>query len=64
MKQHDSTPLAYSIPGLCQASGLGRTFIYSEIKAGALEATKVGKRTIITRPAAERWMDRLARKSR
>ena len=40
-------PLAYSINGFSAASGLGRSKIYEEIKAGRLPAKKCGSRTII-----------------
>ena len=38
---------AHSIDWVCEDSDLGRTFIYSEIKAGRLIARKAGRRTII-----------------
>ena len=39
--------LSFSIPEFSQASSLGRSKIYAEIKAGKLIAHKMGKRTII-----------------
>ena len=39
--------LAYSIKEACRASSLGRTTLYALIKAGELETTKVGGRTVI-----------------
>ncbi len=41
---------AHSIDWICEDSGLGRTFIYKEIKAGRLLARKAGRRTIILDP--------------
>lgn len=43
-------PLAYSIADAVRVSSIGRTRIFGLIKAGQLEARKVGRRTVI--PAA------------
>jgi hypothetical protein len=43
----NSMALAYSIPDAVAASGLGRTRLYSAIKAGDLRTKKFGRRTII-----------------
>ena len=40
-------PLAYSIKQACEVSSLGRTVIYSNIKAGRLRAIRIGGRTVI-----------------
>jgi hypothetical protein len=59
MKKHSSTqarPLAYRIPPLSEATGVGRTKIYEEIAAGRLIASKVGSITIVTHPNALRWL--------
>lgn len=48
--------LAYTIVELAEMSGLGRTTIYREAKAGRLRLTKIGKRSIITVAEAKRWM--------
>ena len=50
---------AFSITGFCEWSGVGRSKTYQEIGAGRLRAVKVGKRTLITGPAALRWRDNL-----
>lgn len=39
--------LAYTIPEVCAATGLGRTSVYDEINAGRLRAKKRGSTTII-----------------
>lgn len=57
--EHSPSRLAYTINQLCEASGLGRTFIYTEIGAGRLEAVKAGNRTLIPVPSAESWLDSL-----
>src|SRR5690349_8839872 len=48
--------LAFSIPRLCRLTDLGRTLIYAEIAAGRLVASKVGRRTVVTRANAVRWL--------
>lgn len=46
--QNDNfSKLAYSIKEACEASSLGRTTIYSHIRAKRLKAIRVGGRTII-----------------
>ena len=58
--------LAYSIESLSLASDVGRTSIYSAIKAGELESFnpivngKKLKRTLVTPQAAERWMKKIS----
>lgn len=49
-------PLAYSIPALKNATSLSRSLIYEHIKRGLLKTTKVGKRTLVLRADAERWL--------
>mgnify|MGYP003746447447 CR=1 FL=1 len=39
--------LAYSIREACEVSSLGKTTIYGHIKAGRLDAVRVGGRTLI-----------------
>lgn len=48
--------LAYSIQELCDLSGLGRTFLYEEIKAGRLIVTKAGRRSIVLQDDALGWL--------
>lgn len=47
---------ALSIDAFCSRYGIGRTTAYQEIAAGRLRAVKVGRRTLITRDAAEAWL--------
>lgn len=54
--KHAPEKLAYSIAGLCAASGLGRSLIYQHISLGLLRTTKAGRRTIILRADAEAWL--------
>jgi excisionase family DNA binding protein len=51
--------LALSIAELVEVSGLGRSFIYEEIKAGHLVARKAGRRTLILHEDAESWLTSL-----
>jgi protein NirF len=48
--------LAYTIPELCQASGLSRAMVYREIKAERLKVKKVGTRTLVPIDEAKAWM--------
>jgi hypothetical protein len=52
----DVAPIgALTISSFCRVYNLGRTFVYSEISRGRLEARKAGSRTIILRTEADRW---------
>ena len=44
---HSTTKLAYTVEEFVQATGIGRTRVYTAIKAGQLRARKYGKRTVI-----------------
>ena len=48
--------LAYSIPEVVAATGLGRTSVYSEMDSGRLASVKVGKRRLITVEALKAWL--------
>jgi hypothetical protein len=48
--------LAYSIQELSRLSGLGRTFLYEEIKAGRLIVSKAGRRSIVLHDDAANWL--------
>jgi excisionase family DNA binding protein len=47
---------AFSVGDFCRRYDIGRTKTYAEIAAGRLRAVKVGRRTLITRDAAEAWL--------
>ena len=56
--------LAYSIAEFIQASGIrSRTGVYSEINKGRLKTFKVGRRRLISREAAEQWLERRQREA-
>jgi hypothetical protein len=46
---------AYDVRSFCQAHSISRSFAYLEIKAGRLKRFKAGRRTLISREAAEAW---------
>lgn len=46
---------AYDIPSFCKAYSVSRSFVYLEFKSGRLKFFKAGRRTLISRKAAERW---------
>ncbi len=48
--------VALTISEFCTANRLGRTFVYSEIKAGRLSAVKAGTKTLILKSEALRWL--------
>lgn len=52
----NSPPLAYSISALARDTSLSRATLYSFIKDGLLKTSKCGRRTIILRAEAERWL--------
>lgn len=45
----------------CGRYGIGRTKLYELLGAGALEAVRVGSRTMITGDSAEQWASSLPR---
>lgn len=49
----------FSVKDFCRYVGIGRTNAYEELKAGRLRAKKCGKRTIILKSEALRWLDAL-----
>lgn len=46
----------FSVNDFCLWAGIGRTAFYAELKSGRLAAKKLGRRTIIVRSEAERWL--------
>lgn len=60
MERHESSTQnaigAFSVNDFCQWAGIGRTALYAEMKTGRLNARKLGRRTIIPKTEAERWL--------
>lgn len=50
---------SFSIREAAECSGVGRTMLYAEIKAGRLVARKMGRRTLIAEADLERWLYQL-----
>lgn len=54
------TPHAFTIRHLCAAYGLGRSFVYEQIKLGLLETRRAGTRKVLVRKVdADKWLDSL-----
>jgi hypothetical protein len=47
---------AFSVNAFCRWASVGRTLVYAEMKTGQLAARKLGRKTIILRSEAERWL--------
>lgn len=60
LKQEVVMPLPHilTIPEFCAWARIGRTKAYEEIGTGALRALKIGRRTLITRDDAAKWLSR------
>jgi hypothetical protein len=54
-----SNKLAYSIAELAELAGVGRTFLYDEVRAGRLVLTKAGRRSIVLCDDALAWLSQL-----
>jgi excisionase family DNA binding protein len=52
-------PLAYMPRDAARLAGVGRTFLYLEIKAGRLRARKAGARTLIAADDLRAWLEAL-----
>ena len=48
--------LAVSINRLAEITSLGRSFIYSEVRAGRLRLTKMGTRSVVLVIDAKSWL--------
>lgn len=55
----DPSKEAFSPDEFAKLYSIGRTTVFAEIKAGRLDARKVGSRTIITRQAGKSWHEKL-----
>ena len=55
----DDRPTAFSVRQFCEMHAIGRTTFYEEVKYGRLRIRKLGKRTLVLREEAERWISAL-----
>lgn len=51
--------LAHSVAEFAQLSGLGRSFLYEQIKSGDLPVRKAGRRTLILQEEGQAWLAKL-----
>jgi excisionase family DNA binding protein len=52
-------PAVYTIPEVAEVSRVCVGTVFNELKTGRLKATKLGRRTLITRAQLEDWFKRL-----
>lgn len=50
---------ALSVADMCRLYNVGRTFIFEQIRGGALTAKKAGRRTLVAADEAARWFEHL-----
>ena len=55
--------LAYSIDDITKQVGIGRSFLFEEIKAGRLLVKKAGRRTLVSDAALREWLSNQPAKS-
>ena len=56
-----SEKVAYSPNEAAAAAGIGRTFLFEQIRLGKLPAKKAGRRTLIDADSLRRWIKSLPR---
>ena len=49
-------PRNFTIPEIVETYRVSRSTVYQALKNGRLGAIKVGRRTLVSRDAAEQWM--------
>ncbi|WP_459762150.1 helix-turn-helix domain-containing protein [Methylobacterium sp. CM6257] len=54
-----NTVLSYGIAEAVKVSGVGRSFLYEQIKSGRLKARKLGRRTLILADDLQSWLSAL-----
>ncbi|MER8882618.1 helix-turn-helix domain-containing protein [Mesorhizobium sp. M0816] len=53
------SPNAFTVAGFCAAFGIGRSLLYEELKSGRLPYRKAGRKTLIRKVDADKWLDSL-----
>ncbi|WP_210245581.1 helix-turn-helix domain-containing protein [Tardiphaga sp. vice278] len=56
---NENMKYAHSIAEFAQLSGLGRSFLYEQIKSGKLLVRKAGRRTLILHGEGLEWLGKL-----
>lgn len=56
---NETMKFAHSIAEFAQLSGLGRSFLYEQIKSGDLPVRKAGRRTLILHNDGQAWLAKL-----
>ena len=54
-----TTPAAFAVRDFCQWANISRSTFYKEVNAGRIRPVKLGKKTLILRTEAERWLNEL-----
>lgn len=49
----------YTVPEICEATGLGRSLVYELLAAGRIESVHVGRRRLVPAEAVERFVAEL-----
>ncbi len=55
----EATPSALTVEAFCDLYAVRRNLAYDEMKAGRLEYRKAGRRTLIRKVDADKWLDSL-----
>jgi predicted DNA-binding transcriptional regulator AlpA len=50
---------AFGVSEFCEWSGISRSKLYEEVKAGRIPMRKIGGKSVITMPDALRWLETL-----
>lgn len=61
MRESSSPKVAYSPNEAAAAAGVGRTFLFEQIRLGRLPAKKAGRRTLIDSDSLREWIKSLPR---
>lgn len=54
-----TAPVAFSVREFCQWANISRSTFYKEVKLRRLSPVKLGKKTLVLRSEAERWLYQL-----
>ena len=52
-------PVAFAVRDFCQWANISRSSFYKEVKERRLHPVKLGKKTLILRSEAQRWLEQL-----